>query len=276
MSISRLADRYLRRDVHTPDIEDRRLALLPPSKVSPIKPEQFGDYRHLRKATPTKRVFPRTRLWAERLPSDVRPIALLRRYPRIANLIASVWGAPECLNTYMESLLTDQRGNRRGFPPDVLQDLVSLRRYYDNNAVRRSQAHPGESHPFRSKTSQQTKRAQAAEPDKAEAYKRLRKNQPANIPLPRTKAWFEDLPPSVRPSALMRQFPRIANFIAAAWDDLIQFEIYVDSLLNDKRGSREGFPGDVIAELGTLDTYRHTAQECAPPAIAWSDGGRRG
>jgi hypothetical protein len=277
MSIYRLADRYLRRDVHAPDIEDRRLALVPSSKVSQIKPEHIGDYRHLRMTTPTKRVFPRTLRWVEMLPSEVRPIALLRRYPRIANLVASVWGAPKCLNTYMESLLTDQRGDRRGFPPDVLQDLVSLRRYYDNNAVRPSQANTGEPHPFHSKGSQQTKRAQTLEPDTgAEAYKRLRKNQPANIPLPRTKAWFENLPPSARPSALMRQFPRIANFIAAAWDDLVQFEIYVDSLLNDKRGGRKGFPSDVIAELGTLDTYRHTVQECAPPAIAWSDVGRRG
>lgn len=74
----------------------------------------------------------------------------------------------------------------------------------------------------------------------------------------------------------MRQFPRIANFIAAAWDDLVQYEIYVDSLLNDKRGGRKGFPGDVIAELGILNTYRHTVQESAPPAIAWSDVGQRG
>lgn len=277
MGMYRLAGRYLQSDVQAPDIEDRRSALMPPAKVSQTKPEQLGDYRLLRKATPTKRVFPRTMLWVEMLPSEIRPIALLRRYPRIANLIASVWGAPQCLNTYMESLLTDQRGNRRGFPPDVLQELISLRRYYDNNPVRPSQANTGEPYPFRSKGSQQARDVETAESDKgAEGYKRLRKNQPANIALPRTRAWFENLPPSVRPSALMRQFPRIANFIAAAWDDSVQFEIYVDSLLHDKRGSRKGFPSDVMAELGTLDTYRHTVQECAPPAIAWSDVGARG
>jgi hypothetical protein len=258
-------------------LADRRLALVRPSKVSQIKPQEFGDYRDLRKATPTKRVFPRTMLWAQTLPNEIRPIALLRRYPRIANLIASVWGTPRCLNTYMESLLTDQRGNRRGFPPDVLQDLISLRRYNDNNGVRLSQSQPAKSYSFRSKESQQTKRAEISEPDKGvEASRRLRKNQPANIPLPRTKVWFENLPPSVRPHVLMRQFPRIANFIAAAWDDLLQFEIYIDSLLNDKRGGRKGFPSDVISELGTLNTYRHTVQECAPPAVAWSDVEWRG
>ncbi len=135
MTIYRHADRYPRSDVHAPDIEHRRLALAPPSKASQIKPDQLDDYQHLRKATPTNRVFPRTMLWVEMLPSEVRPIALLRRYPRIANLIATVWGDPKYVGTYMDSLLTDQRGNRRGFPTDVLRDLVALRRHYDNNVV---------------------------------------------------------------------------------------------------------------------------------------------
>jgi hypothetical protein len=73
----------------------------------------------------------------------------------------------------------------------------------------------------------------------------------------------------------MREFPRIANLIAAAWEDLVQFEMYMDSLLTDKRGGRKGFPGDVIAELGALDIYRHTVHECALPPIAWSEVGRR-
>src|SRR5262249_54388579 len=134
----------------------------------------------------------------------------------------------------------------------------------------------GELYPYRSKRSPQTEHAQAAEADKgAESHKHLRKNQPADIPLPRTKTWFESLPPKVQPSALMRQFPRIANLIAAAWDDLVQFERYMDSLLTDKRGGRRGFPTDVMAELGALSTYRHSVRECAT-ATAWSDVGRRG
>jgi hypothetical protein len=132
----------------------------------------------------------------------------------------------------------------------------------------------GEEYPFRSKKTSQPKGDSLAEAAKSEeAYKRLRKNQPANIPLPRTKAWFEGLPPEVRPSALMRHFPRIANMIAAAWDDLVQFETYMNSLLTDRRGGRKGFPTDVIAELGALNTYRHSDQDFAAPAIAWSDAG---
>ena len=106
-------------------------------------------------------------------------------------------------------------------------------------------------------------------------HEHLRKSTPANIVFPRTLKWANELPPRVKPVALMRHFPRIANMIAAAWDDLVQFETYMDSLLTDKRGGRKGFPTDVITELGALDNYRHTVRESAS-AIAWSDVSRRG
>jgi hypothetical protein len=107
-------------------------------------------------------------------------------------------------------------------------------------------------------------------------YGRLRKAAPANRVLPRTLKWAEELPAAVKPVALVRQFPRIANLIAAAWDDLVQFEIYMDSLLTDKRGGRKGFPAGVIAELTALDIHRHAARERELPPIPWSDARRRG
>ncbi len=131
-------------------------------------------------------------------------------------------------------------------------------------------------YPFRTVKDSSRAQIRPAKDSGEEAYRHLRKSAPANILLPRTLKWAGELPPRVTPVALMREFPRIANLIAAAWEDLVQFEIYMDSLLTDKRGGRKGFPGDVIAELGALDIYRHTVQECALPAIAWSDVGRRG
>ncbi len=130
MSIYRLSDRCPRSDVHAPALEERRLALAVSPAASLIKLDT-GNYEHLRKATPANRVFPRTSMWIASLPEAVRPTALARRYPRIANLIAAVWSNADFFHTYMESLLTDRRGNRRGFPPDVLDDLVSLERHYD-------------------------------------------------------------------------------------------------------------------------------------------------
>jgi hypothetical protein len=67
----------------------------------------------------------------EDLPPDVRPTALLRLHARIANLIAATWGDPKAFGTYMESLLRDTRGNRQGFPPEIVAELVALKQYYD-------------------------------------------------------------------------------------------------------------------------------------------------
>ena len=121
--------------------------------------------------------------------------------------------------------------------------------------------------PFR--RTKNTQRTGTTEPLKkephVEAYNHLRKAAPANIALPRTLMWCECLPPRIRPVALMRHFARIANVIAAAWDDLDQYETYMESLLTDKRGGRKGFPSEVLAELAALDGYRHTLGQRASP-----------
>ncbi len=110
------------------------VALRPSQGTSPINVES-DQYQHLRKAAPIDRPLLRTTMWFARLPEDVRPHALLRRYARIVNVIAAAWGDAKCFRVYMESLFTDTRGNRRGFPPDVLSELVMLRRYYDSCAA---------------------------------------------------------------------------------------------------------------------------------------------
>lgn len=96
-------------------------------------------------------------------------------------------------------------------------------------------------------------------------YKHLRKTNPANTPLRRTLEWVDSLPPRVRPKALLRQFARIANLLAATWDDLEHFETYMESLLTDKRGTRQGFPPEVQAELSTLEVYRLAIQGSDSP-----------
>jgi hypothetical protein len=77
-------------------------------------------HKHLRKAAPADKPLPATLTWVANLPAHVRPTTLLRDFARIANLIATTWGDSK------ESLLADKRGNRRGFPADVLKELVAL------------------------------------------------------------------------------------------------------------------------------------------------------
>jgi hypothetical protein len=82
-----------------------------------------------------------------------------------------------------------------------------------------------------------------------------RLSEPANGLLKTTFAWAATLPVHVQPRALMCQFPRIANLIAAMWADANSLRRYVDDLLVDKRGNRQGFPVDVLRELFALRAH---------------------
>jgi hypothetical protein len=131
MSIYRTSDRLPQSDVHAQEAVEERWAPVPFGGASQINIE-LDQYQHMRKATPINRPFPQTLSWCASLPADIRPNALVRRYARIANLIAVSWGDRKWFRAYIESLLTDSRGNRRGFPPDVLSNLVALQRYRDS------------------------------------------------------------------------------------------------------------------------------------------------
>ena len=86
---------------------------------------------HLRKAVPVDRLLPETVRWAVRLPEPVRPYALMREYPRVANRLAAAAASPASLAECLADLLIDRRGGRRGFPAAVAQDLLRLRAYLD-------------------------------------------------------------------------------------------------------------------------------------------------
>ena len=68
--------------------------------------------------------------WMAELPEGVRPAELARRYPRIANSIGSLWRRVARCEEYLDTLLVDQRGDRKGFPPTIAHELTALRNYY--------------------------------------------------------------------------------------------------------------------------------------------------
>ncbi|MET0682639.1 MAG: hypothetical protein ABWZ29_04775 [Casimicrobiaceae bacterium] len=68
--------------------------------------------------------------WLAALPPNVRPLALARKYPRLANRIALEWREPNACLKDFDDLVHDKRGMRRGFPPDVYVELLALRDYY--------------------------------------------------------------------------------------------------------------------------------------------------
>ena len=93
-----------------------------------------------RKSEPANGLLKSTFAWASTLPIEVQPRSLLYKFPRIANLLAAMWPDPNSFRRYMDDLLVDKRGNRQGFPVDVLKELFELRAYYDEHFLDNS--HP--------------------------------------------------------------------------------------------------------------------------------------
>ncbi len=70
--------------------------------------------------------------------------------------------------------------------------------------------------------------------------------------------WILYLPAAARPKVLGKQYPRIANALAAAWNQPEEFEAQLDELMRDNRGTRQGFPHEIAAELENLKRYYET------------------
>lgn len=68
--------------------------------------------------------------WINGLPEAVRPVALARAFPRIANSIAELWHRVARCESYLDGLVVDERGDRTGFPQEIAQELAELRSYY--------------------------------------------------------------------------------------------------------------------------------------------------
>ncbi len=68
--------------------------------------------------------------WILKLPDHVQPRHLQVRYPRVANRLAAEWERVAVCESYLDSLITDKRGGRKGFPLAVAQEIAVLRDYY--------------------------------------------------------------------------------------------------------------------------------------------------
>jgi hypothetical protein len=88
------------------------------------------DWEKARKSRPADYLLPTSLAWFKSLPPEVRPVALVDKYARIANLIARHWHDYAACTTYFDELLHDRRGGRKGFPSEVYQELRSLHDYY--------------------------------------------------------------------------------------------------------------------------------------------------
>lgn len=62
--------------------------------------------------------------------TDLYPAHLAQQFPRILARIVEFWGKPELDNYFQNDLLTTNRPNRQGFPPEVAVELFRLSNYH--------------------------------------------------------------------------------------------------------------------------------------------------
>ena len=94
------------------------------------KPKATYVRRPLMKGDMT--LLPEAKRWVGELPRELRPLNTAAQYPRIANQLALTWGHdPKECRRLLEDLVIDKRGDRAGFPQEVMHELVQLKVRHD-------------------------------------------------------------------------------------------------------------------------------------------------
>lgn len=72
----------------------------------------------------------RTFKWLASIPPKARPYELAKQFPRIANRLADSWALPFQCEQYLDELMMDSRGDRKGFPPEVATEIAALKMHF--------------------------------------------------------------------------------------------------------------------------------------------------
>ena len=118
-------------DYQLTDLDEARrvLDLLPDGIVAA---RQLPDFWTLRRRTPApmdRTLTAAAMDWVMELPSEVRPVRLCQRFPRLGNALAHAWATRDHCESLLAALLTDRRGKRRGFASEVRLELERLGAY---------------------------------------------------------------------------------------------------------------------------------------------------
>ena len=106
----------------------RRALEEPPAGLDVARQLRSATWESRRRpAGPTDHaILGRTVDWILNLAPDARPAHLADSMPRIANTLAQRWSDPEAAGAYVNDLLIDRRGGRKGFRPEIKKELVML------------------------------------------------------------------------------------------------------------------------------------------------------
>jgi hypothetical protein len=86
-------------------------------------------------------------------------------------------------------------------------------------------------------------------------------------------AWLEALPPAVRPMACAEHYPRIVNRLTRLWQAPLFVRDYLDDLVLDSRGERQGFPHGITDELLRLRDYYNATYPRTERTNVWDAAG---
>jgi hypothetical protein len=93
---------------------------------------KVGDWSHSRApVVDDDRVMQsHTHAWLRSIPNGIHPKQLCRHYPRVANRIAVNWQHLHVVDRMLTDLMVDRRGDRKGFPPRMREELERLYAYH--------------------------------------------------------------------------------------------------------------------------------------------------
>lgn len=127
------------------DLSEARIALEEPPDgleiASSLQPKKWDSKRRPKLAT-DRALVGRTMDWILSLPPDARPVKLADEAPRLANALAELWPDADRATTYIDELLIDRRGGRRGLAPALKEELVLLRRITTAEREKRASSVP--------------------------------------------------------------------------------------------------------------------------------------
>jgi hypothetical protein len=93
-----------------------------------LAPQSEADWSHTRspEGFHDTVLLNHTSAWVDSLPSRLRPVQLTKNCPRLANRFALCWSDVALTSALFDTLMTDKRGNRKGFPPVLAAELLRL------------------------------------------------------------------------------------------------------------------------------------------------------
>lgn len=81
-----------------------------------------------------------------------------------------------------------------------------------------------------------------------------------------TLVWLKGLPDTIKPLKCAQHYPRVLNKLAALWSLEERCIDFLDELLLDRRGERQGFGYGIIGELRLLRMHRMAHLTTPEPA----------